>query len=76
MYNFFLNSKKSPGLPIFKVKLDYNRKNNLEKKLAESLLDLSKETEILVLGNDYFTKKEKNKNKQFPIYKKNNNESR
>ena len=76
MYNFFLNSKKSPGLPIFKVKLDYNRKNNLEKKLTQSLLDLSKETEILVLGNDYFTKKEKNKNKQFPIYKKNNNESR
>lgn len=76
MYNFFLNSKKSPGLPILKVKLDYNRKNNLEKKLTQSLLDLSKETEILVLGNDYFTKKEKNKNKQFPIYKKNNNESR
>ena len=76
MYNFFLNSKKSPGLPIFKVKLDYNRKNNLEKKLTQSLLDLSKETEILVLGNDYFTKKEKNKNKQFQIYKKNNNESR
>ena len=76
MYNFFLNSKKSPGLPIFKVKLDYNRKNNLEKKLTQSLLDLSKETEILVLGNDYFTKKEKNKNKKIPIYKKNNNESR
>lgn len=76
MYNFFLNSKKSPGLPIFKVKLDYNRKNNLEKKLTQSLLDLSKETEILVLGNDYFTKKEKNKNKIIPIYKKNNNESR
>ena len=76
MYNFFLNSKKSPGLPIFKVKLDYNRKNNLEKKLTQSLLDLSKETEILVLGNDYFTKKEKNKNKKIPIYKKNSNESR
>ena len=76
MYNFFLNSKKSPGLPIFKVKLDYNRKNNLEKKLTQSLLDLSKETEILVLGNDYFTKKEKSKNKKIPIYKKNNNESR
>ncbi len=76
MYNFFLNSKKSPGLPILKVKLDYNRKNNLEKKLTQSLLDLSKETEILVLGNDYFTKKEKNKNKKIPIYKKNNNESR
>lgn len=76
MYNFFLNSKKSPGLPIFKVKLDYNRKNNLEKKLTQSLLDLSKETEILVLGNDYFTKKEKSKNKKIPIYKKNSNESR
>ena len=64
MYKYLLGKhpKKSPGLPFFKVKLNNNKKSNISKKMNKSLLDLSKETELLVIGNDYLTKRQKNKN--------------
>ena len=67
MYKYLLgdNPKKSPGLPFIKMSLKYNKKNNISKKMDKSLIYLSRETELLVLGNNYLSEKQPNKN----IYK-------
>ena len=67
MYKYLLgdNPKKSPGLPFIKMSLKYNKKNNISKRMDKSLIYLSRETELLVLGNNYLSEKQKNKN----IYK-------
>ena len=74
MYKYLLGKhpKKSPGLPFFKVKLRENRKTNIAKKMNKSMLDLSKDTELLILGSDYLFQKDKKKNnKKVIIYKQN-----
>ena len=67
MYKYLLgnNPKKSPGLPFIKMSLKYNKKNNISKRMDKSLIYLSRETELLVLGNNYLSEKQHNKN----IYK-------
>ena len=78
MYKYLLGKhpKKSPGLPFFKVKLYENRKTNIDKKMNKSMLDLSKDTELLILGSDYLFQKDKKKNnKKTIVYKQNPQES-
>ena len=76
MYKYLLGKhpKKSPGLPFFKVKLNNDKKTNIGKKMNKSAIDLSRDTELLVLGNNYLSQKNKNNNninsnKRITIYR-------
>ena len=62
-YLFVGNPKKSPGLPFFKMSLkNTKKKNDISSRMNRSLIYLSKETELLVLGNNYLSQKQQNKN--------------
>ena len=66
-YFFSKDSKKTPGLPIYKIKLKYDKNSNIEKRMNKSAIELYKDTELLVLGNNYLSQKDKNqKNKKMP----------
>ena len=74
MYKYLLGKhpKKSPGLPFFKVKMICDRKTNIGKKMNKSEIELSKDTELLVLGNNYLSQKIKKKNnKKITIIRQN-----
>ena len=64
MYKYLLgnNPKKSPGLPFIKMSLKNNKMNNISKRMNKSLIYLSKETELLVLGNNNLSEKQEKKN--------------
>ena len=71
-YFFSKDSKKTPGLPIYKIKLKYDKNSNIEKRMNKSAIDLSKDTELLVLGNNYLSEKDKNKkNRNIPPIRQN-----
>ena len=62
-YLFGGHPKKSPGLPFFKMSLkNTKKKNDISSRMNRSLIYLSKETELLVLGNNYLSQKQQNKN--------------
>ena len=62
-YLFGGHPKKSPGLPFFKMSLkNAKKKNDISSRMNRSLIYLSKETELLVLGNNYLSQKQQNKN--------------
>jgi len=62
-YLFGGHPKKSPGLPFFKMSLkNTKKKNDISSRMNRSLIYLSKETELLVLGNNYLSLKQQNKN--------------
>ena len=74
MFRYLLanDPKKSPGLPIYKIKLKYDKNSNIEKRMNKSAIDLSKDTELLVLGNNYLSEKDKNKkNRNIPPIRQN-----
>ena len=74
MYKYLLGKhpKKSPGLPFKKLKLFESRRKNIAIKMNKSLQDLSKDTELLILGSDYLSQKDKKKNnKKIIVYKQN-----
>ena len=64
MYKYLLgnNPKKSPGLPFIKISLKNSKMNNISKRMNKSLIYLSKETELLVLGNNNLSEKQEKKN--------------
>ena len=64
MYKYLLgnNPKKSPGLPFIKMSLKNSKMNNISKRMNKSLIYLSKETELLVLGNNNLSEKQEKKN--------------
>lgn len=64
MYKYLLGKhpKYSPGLPFYKVKLRYDKRSNIGKQMNKSEVDLSKDTELLVLGNNYLSEKNQKKN--------------
>ena len=64
MYKYLLgnNPKKSPGLPFIKMSLKNSKMNNISKRMNKSLMYLSKETELLVLGNNNLSEKQEKKN--------------
>ena len=64
MYKYLLgnNPKKSPGLPFIKMSIKNNKMNNISKRMNKSLMYLSKETELLVLGNNNLSEKQEKKN--------------
>ena len=79
MYKYLLGKypEKSPGLPFLKVKLFNDRKTNIGKKMNKSALDLSRDTELLVLGNNYLSQKSKNiNNKKITIFRQNPEEGK
>ena len=79
MYKYLLGKhpKKSPGLPFFKVKLINEKKTNIGKKMNKSEIELSKDTELLVLGNNYLSQKTKKKNnKKITIFRQNPQEGK
>ena len=62
-YLFGGHPKKSPGLPFFRMSLkNTKKKNDISSRMNRSLIYLSKETELLVLGNNYLSQKQQNKN--------------
>ena len=75
-YLFGGHPKKSPGLPFFKMSLkNTKKKNDISSRMNRSLIYLSKETELLVLGNNYLSQKQQNKNNnQSAINKQNTQE--
>jgi len=71
-YFFSKDSKKTPGLPIYKIKLKYDKNSNIEKRMNKSAIELYKDTELLVLGNNYLSEKDKNKkNRNIPPIRQN-----
>lgn len=72
-YLFGGHPKKSPGLPFFKIGLkNTKKKNDISSRMNRSLIYLSKETELLVLGNNYLSQKQQNKNNNKSEIKKQN----